>query len=121
MTAVDWTVVYAADAANDMALIEEQLIRAYRDFGENQAKTLRHAESRIEGIIATAERLRTAPSRGEAQDDLLPDLRHLDLDRAIYWFVPDREARQIRVLAVLFGGQNHQRHMLVRLLRKGRS
>ena len=70
-----------------------------------------------EAIIATAERLATAPFRGAAQDDLLPGLRHLALDAAIYWFVPDARTRQIRVLAIFFGGQDHQRHMLVRLLR----
>ena len=35
-------------------------------------------------------------------------LRHLALDRA--------EQREIQLLAVVFGGQNHQRRMLVRLL-----
>ena len=35
-------------------------------------------------------------------------LRHLALDRA--------EQREIQLLAVLFGGQKHQRRMLVRLL-----
>jgi len=33
-----------------------------------------------------------------------------------YWFRPRAEQREIQVLAVFFGGQNHQRRMLVRLL-----
>lgn len=44
---------------------------------------------------------------------------HLALDNAVYWFVPDPDARQIRVQAVFFGAQDHQRYMLVRLLQKG--
>jgi len=48
--------------------------------------------------------------------DLLPGLRHLALDRAVYWFRPRAEQRDIKVLAVFFGGQDHQRRMSVRLL-----
>ena len=57
----------------------------------------------------------TAPLRGESLVDLLPGLRYLALDRAVYWFRPRAEQRDIQVLAVFFGGQDHQRRMLVRL------
>jgi toxin ParE1/3/4 len=119
MTAPAWTVVFAAGAVADLALIEAHLVAAYQGFGEDPAEARRHAEARIEAILTAAERLVTAPFRGAARDDLLPGLRHLALDSAVYWFVPDAEAREIRVLAIFFGGQDHQRHMLVRLLQKG--
>ena len=67
-------------------------------------------------LLAAADSLATAPLRGESRDDLLPGLRHLALDRAVYWFRPRAEQREIQVLAVFFGGQDHQRRMLVRLL-----
>jgi toxin ParE1/3/4 len=73
-------------------------------------------EARIRGIRSTAERLGIAPHRGCRHDDLLPGLRHLTLNRAIYWFDVDENLRRVRVLAVFFGGQNHVRHMLLRLL-----
>jgi len=119
MTLTDWTVGFAAEAAHDLALIENHLIQAYRAFGESPSEAAQRAEVRIDAIIATAERLGAAPCRGEARDDLLPGLRHLALDSAVYWFIPDPDARHIRVLAVFFGAQDHQRHMLVRLLQKG--
>lgn len=56
------------------------------------------------------------PHRGERHDDILPGLRHLAIDRAIYWFDVDEGREAVRVLAVFFGGQDHVRHMLVRLL-----
>ena len=115
-----WTVAFAAGAIDDLALIEEHLTRAYRAFGESPVEAAHHAEARIEAIIAAAERLATAPFRGAAHDDLVPGLRHLVLDSAVYWFVPDADRLQVRVLAMFFGGQDHQRHMLVHLLRKGR-
>ncbi|WP_333815582.1 type II toxin-antitoxin system RelE/ParE family toxin [Tabrizicola sp.] len=119
MTAPVWTVVFAVDAVADLALIEAHLTEAYRGFGESPAEARQHAEARIEAIITSAERLAAAPFRGTARDDLLPGLRHLALDSAIYWFIPDSDRREIRVLALFFGGQDHQRHMLVRLLQKG--
>lgn len=120
MTEAGWTVVFSADATADLFLIEDHLIQAYADFGETPAEARLHAAQRLDAIIATAERLATAPFRGETSEDLLPDLRHLMLDRAVYWFVPDSTTRQVRVLAIFFGAQDHQRHMLVRLLEKGR-
>ena len=37
------------------------------------------------------------------------------LDRAVYWFRPRAEQRDIQVLAVFFGGQDHQRHITKQL------
>jgi toxin ParE1/3/4 len=119
MTLTDWTVVFAAEAADDLSLIETHLIRAYRDLGESRPEAARHAQTRIEAIILAAEHLSAAPLRGEAHEGLLPGLRHLALDGAIFWFTPDSGARQVRVLAVFFGSQGHRRYMLVRLLQKG--
>ena len=122
MSEAQWTVVFAEEAINDLALITEHLTEAYCGFGEPLAEANRHAQLRIESIIAAADLLATAdssataPLRGESRDDLLPGLRHLALDRAVYWFRPRAEQREIQVLAVFFGGQDHQRRMLVRLL-----
>jgi toxin ParE1/3/4 len=116
MTQPAWVVAFAADTARDLALIEDHLCSAYQTFGESADEATHHAQSRIDRIIIAAERLATAPFRGEARDDLLPGLRHLMLAGAVYWFVPDARAHHIRVLAIFFGAQDHQRHMLVRLL-----
>ena len=49
-------------------------------------------------------------------DRRLPRIRFLAIARAIYWFDVDQTARKVRILAVFFGGQDHIRRMLVRLL-----
>ena len=118
MTSDAWSVVFATAALEDLTLIEQHLIDAYQSFGETAEESAGHAAARTQQILSNAERLATAPLRGDAHDDLLPGLRHLSLDRAIYWFVVDDLARQVRVLAMFFGGQEHQRQMLVRLLRR---
>ncbi len=116
MSEAQWTVVFAEEAINDLVLITEHLTQAYCGFGEPLAEANRHAQLRIEAIIVEAERLATAPLCGESRDDLMPGLRHLALDRAVYWFRPRAEQQKIQVLAVFFGGPDHQRRMLVRLL-----
>jgi toxin ParE1/3/4 len=115
-----WTVVFAEAALADLILIEDHLTAAYLGFGDSPGAAARHARTRIEAIIAAAERLASAPFRGAAHDDLLPQLRHLALDNAVYWFLTDRAAQQVKVLAIFFGSQDHQRHMMVRLLQARR-
>jgi len=98
-----WTVVFSAAAADDLGLIEAHLAGAYRSFGESPEEASHHAAARIETIIVAAGRLAAAPLRGMARDDLLPGVRHLSLDSAVYWFVADEGALQVRVLAIFFG------------------
>ena len=113
MNEAPWTVVFAAEAINDLVLITDYLTQAYWGFGEPQAEAHSHSRLRIEAIITAAERLAPAPLRGESHDDLLPGLRHLALDRAVYWFRPRSEQREIQVLAMFFGGQDHLRCLLL--------
>lgn len=110
---------FAAEAERDFALIFDHLVASYQSFGEPPEAALDHARSRALSIRTAAERILAAPHRGERHDDLLPGLRHLTIDRAIYWFEVDEDATgggTVRILAVFFGGQDHIRHMLLRLL-----
>jgi toxin ParE1/3/4 len=67
--------------------------------------------------VLQADRLAEAPHRGPIHPDLAPGLRHLTLERAISCFhVGDGPEAPVRVLAVLFGGQDHQRRKRRRLL-----
>lgn len=111
-----WTVEFAEDATRDLGLIFDHLFASYRTFGEDDVSAFDHAEARIRAIRATADRLATAPERGNRRDDILPGLRHLTMDAAIYWFEVDSPSERVRVLAIFFGGQDHVRHMLRRLL-----
>lgn len=107
---------FSADAEKDFDLIFDHLLENYIRFGESRELAIEHAEARVRNIRVSADRIVTAPHRGERHDDLLPGLRHLTIDRAIYWFDVDDRTETVRVLAVFFGGQDHVRHMLVRLL-----
>ena len=107
---------FSAEAERDFALIFDHLFESYRSFGESVEAALDYCEDRIRDIRQEAERLGAAPYRGERHEDLLPGLRHLTIDRAIYWFDVNDEEQRVRILAIFFGGQDQVRHMLSRLL-----
>ena len=107
---------FSAEAERDFALIFDHLLRSYLDFGEGLEQALEHAGRRVVEIRADAERILSAPHRGERHDDILPGVRHLSMGRAIFWFDVDEPRERVRVLAVFLGGQDHVRHMMARLL-----
>lgn len=108
---------FAAACERDFSLIFDHLLGSYLGFGESGETAFAHAQHRIDEIRRGADRLAAAPFRGTLHSDILPGLRHVTIDHAVYWFEVDEAARTVRVLAVFFGGEDHVRHMLVRLLR----
>ncbi len=111
-----FAIEFSADAERDFGLIFDHLFESYVAFGEDTDEALNHAARRIMDIRKAADQLTSFPLRGAARDDVLPGIRFLAVAQAIYWFDVDRTARKVRILAVFFGGQDHIRHMLVRLL-----
>ena len=107
---------FSVEAERDFGLIFDHLLHSYLGFGESLESGLDHAEARVLEVRAAAERILTAPHRGQRHDDILPGVRHLAIGRAIYWFDVDESRERVRVLAVFFGGQDHVRHMMARLL-----
>lgn len=110
---------FSADAERDFDLIFDHLFESYAAFGESTEKALDHAARRVMAIRKAADRLARFPLRGTVRDDILPGVRFFAVARAIYWFDVDETAAKVRILAVFFGGQDHIRHMLLRLLGKG--
>jgi len=92
----------SAEAERDFAVIFDQLFEIYLGFGETVESALDHCEERIRDI------------RQEA--DLLPSLRQLTIDRAIYWFGVKKAKQRICVLAIIVGRHNQVRHTPSRLL-----
>ncbi len=54
MSEAPWSVVFAKEAINDLLLITDYLTEGYFGFGEPPAEANRHAQVRIEAIIAAA-------------------------------------------------------------------
>jgi plasmid stabilization system protein ParE len=113
-----WRIEVSAAAEQDVALIFDVLTESYIGFGDAPVSAAEHASDRIGKILDAMERIATAPYRGTAHEAWLPGLRHLTLERAIYWYQLDATLETIRVLAIFYGGQDHTRQMLLRLLRE---
>lgn len=107
---------FAVEAERDFGLIYDHLLRSYLDFGESLESAIDHAEARVREIHGAAERILTAPHRGERHDDIRPGLRDVAIERAVIRFEVDEGRRTVRILAVFLGGQDHVRHVLARLL-----
>lgn len=111
-----WTVDFAAEAERDFGLIFEHLLHAYEAFGDDPEVALTRAQERLMGLQAAALDLGKAPYQGTLRPDILEDVRFVQRAGAVFWFVLDPEPERVHVLAVFFGGQDHIRHMLTRLL-----
>jgi len=111
-----WQIEFSAASILDFELIFDHLYESYTALGESVSEAATRAATRVEQIETEAQRLVVAPYRGETHDEILPNLPHLTLGRAIYWFVPDEATQTVRILAIFYGGQNHRLHMLTRFL-----
>ncbi len=107
----------AADA--DLEVIFDFLVEAALAFGIDEASALDQAARRLRQIEDDMAGLGAAPHQGTLRQDLAAGLRSVTKNRAIFYFDVVEEAELVRILAVFFGGQDHQRHMLLRLLGRG--
>ena len=111
-----YTLLRAEAVARDLELIFEFLYEAALQFGEDSPAAFDRAAARIRAIEEAMEALAEVPHQGTLRDDLLPGLRQVTKGRAVFYFDVDDSARSLTVLAIFYGGQDHHRHMLVRLL-----
>ncbi len=111
-----WTVEFAAAAERDFELIFDHLLQSYQEFGDDFDTAFDRAEQRIEDIQSSASDLAKVPFQGTLRPDILPGLRFVRHDKAVFWFIAQEDREVAQILAVFFGSQDHVRHMLARLL-----
>lgn len=87
-------------------------------FGDGFAEARERVAARMRQIDEAMMGLAKTPYQGTLQPKLMAGLRHVTKNRAVFYFTVDDEARIVRVLAVFFGGQDHQNIMLQRLLER---
>jgi plasmid stabilization system protein ParE len=100
----------------DLEDIFDFLFDSYVQFGEDPDVALERAAERIAHIEDALERVVRTPHQGTLCPDLWLGLRSVTKDRAIFYFAVDDDARLVRVLAIFFGEQEHQRAMLRRIM-----
>jgi len=104
------------DTDRDLEAIFDFLVESYIEFGDAREDAFERAVERLESIQSAMTSLGKAPHQGTLRPELLRGLRSVTNERANFYFDVDDESRLVRVLAIFFGGQDHQRAMLKRLL-----
>jgi plasmid stabilization system protein ParE len=113
-----YSVARVRQANDDLDAIFDFLVQAHLHLGDDLETAFARAAARVQQIKLDLRSLAKAPHQGTLRPQLAPGLRSVTKDRAIFYFTVDDDARVVRVLAVFFGGQDHQREMLRRLMRK---
>lgn len=75
------------------------------------------AERRLTHLARALQGLSNAPYRGTLRPDLGRGVRNVTMDRFIVYFDVIEDRKTVRILAVFYGGQDHTRRMLTRMLR----
>jgi toxin ParE1/3/4 len=115
MRPVGFEIVRSRDCDRDLAAIFDHMLESYRGLGDTAAEALDRAAARVRSIEATMAGLGRTAFLGRPRPDLLPGLRQLTTDRAVFSFRVDEASREVQVLAVFFGGQDARARTLVRL------
>lgn len=115
---MDWKIEFQTDAEQDLSLIFDHLFEIYQELGDDPRTAFNRASDRVLGIRDSVLELKNGPHRGTKRDAFGKGIRNITIKKAVIWFAIDEDARLVSVLAFFFGGQDHQRHMLARLLNK---
>lgn len=97
-------VVRARGCEADLAALLDQLVEGYRALGDTLAEAVERAARRVRAIEAAMAGLGRTAFLGRPRPDLMPGLRVLAAERAVFAFVLDEAAGQLRILAVLPAG-----------------
>lgn len=106
----------AEDTDRDLDAIFDFLFESYQALGEDADGAFERASRRLLAIEDTMASLGRMPHQGTLRPDLGEALRNVTKERAIFYCEVDDQVRCVRVLAVFYGGEDHQRKMLIRLL-----
>lgn len=106
----------SAAAERDLDALFDFLFAGYVQFGDDAERAFERATRRVTRIKAELRELGKTPHQGTLRTNMAPGLRNVTKDRAVFYFTVDDELCVVRVLAVFFGGQDHQRAMLRRVM-----
>ena len=108
-------VVRSADCTADLDLIPGHLFYAYRDFGDAPDIAFERAVERMRGIEDDMAALGNVPFQGTLEPQIMEGLRYATKGSAVLYFPVDERHREVQVLGIFFGGQDHRKHMLERI------
>lgn len=113
---MDWTLDATPSVQHDLKAIEHFVTQSAQAKGEPFERARRMGAARIDTILSSARSLPKAPRQGTLRPDLGPNIRHVTKDRAVIYFELIETSRTLRILAIFYGGQDHDSRILARLL-----
>jgi len=102
----------------DFSEIFDFLVASHIAFGEDESQAIAFARKRLRRINREMNEIGKAPMQGTSRADLMDGLRTVTRQRTIFYFRVNEEKKEVQVLAVFFGAQDHKRRILLRLLSK---
>ncbi|WP_421362989.1 type II toxin-antitoxin system RelE/ParE family toxin [Agrobacterium rosae] len=111
-----YKIIRSEDVERDLSLLFDHLLDSYLAFGDELTDALERASARLRSINKDIELPGHAPFQGTLSPHLLRGVRSVTKNRAIFYFEILEDRQQVKLLAVFFGAQDHQRHMLNRFL-----
>ncbi len=105
----------AADLTRDLELIEEHLVQAYQEFGDDLENATVRAAARIEEALAYLRTFAARPHRGSEHPNIQPGIRTVTHKSFVFYFKIDDRLSEVRILAIFFGGADHRRQIVDRL------
>lgn len=93
-------ILRAKGCDRDLALILDQLVEGYRALGDTMSEAVSRAAARVRAIEAAMSGLGRTAFLARPRPDILPGLRQIVAERAVFSFVVDEAAGELRVLAV---------------------
>ena len=112
-----YEVLRAVAVVRDLDLIFDFLMTAAEAFGESPEDAFARAAGRIAAIESDLEALGRAPHQGTLRLHLGKTVRNVTKNRVVFYFEVDDTKQILRILAVFFGGQDHDAHILLRMLK----
>lgn len=111
-----WTLDAVPGVRRDLVSIARFIRQSALAKGEPPIRAITMADRRLEKIMAAATALTRAPYQGTRCPELGQNTRRVTKDRAIFYYDLIEDRQVIRLLAIFFGGQDHDARILARLL-----
>ncbi len=106
------------ESQEDLDLAFDHFVSSYLGYGDTIEEAFERASRRLRKVSDEIEGLARFPHKGTRNPEMEPHLRHMTRDGMVIYFNVDDAARMVNVLAIFFGPQDHQRHMIGRLLKR---
>lgn len=105
----------ATAVARDLDLIDDHLVQAYQEFGDDLEDAMERAADRIGEALGYMRSFAAHPHRGTEHPKIRPGIRTVTNKSFVFYFEIDEGASEVRILATFFGGADRGRQILDRL------